>query len=414
MRRALVWILGALTLLGASSTTTLGRGPGRRTSWRLAPSTASEVLLRARSPGCARTVTVQLDARPVRRLRIGPRLADHRLGSIGPGEHRLSLRIVSSRCRGRLEVSPLLRPVRVRPQGGSSANPFADASFYVDPNSNAARTEAQWRADGRTADADAMAKIAAQPQARWFGDWTGADPYLDVHDYVSLLARAGDLPVLVAYNIPGRDCGSYSAGGAGSPAAYRAWMDGLRQGIGSAHAVVVLEPDAIPELDCLSSADQTTTLALLAYAVRALGANPGTSVYLDVGNRGWQPPAVIASRLERADVADARGFSLNVSNFDWTASEERYGDQISALVAGKHFIVDTSRNGQGPAPDSSWCNPSGRGLGHPATTATGDPLTDALFWIKAPGESDGTCNGGPTAGDWWPDYALGLARRAAF
>ena len=41
-------------------------------------------------------------------------------------------------------------------------------------------------------------------------------------------------------------------------------------------------------------------------------------------------------------------------------------------------------------------------------------LNDALYWIKAPGESDGSCNGGPTAGVWWPQYALGLAQRAAF
>jgi hypothetical protein len=32
----------------------------------------------------------------------------------------------------------------------------------------------------------------------------------------------------------------------------------------------------------------------------------------------------------------------------------------------------------------------------------------------APGESDGTCNGGPAAGQWWADYALGLAKRAAY
>jgi endoglucanase len=48
------------------------------------------------------------------------------------------------------------------------------------------------------------------------------------------------------------------------------------------------------------------------------------------------------------------------------------------------------------------------------TPSTGDPLADAFLWIKAPGESDGTCNGGPSAGTWWPDYALGLAQRAAF
>jgi len=39
---------------------------------------------------------------------------------------------------------------------------------------------------------------------------------------------------------------------------------------------------------------------------------------------------------------------------------------------------------------------------------------DAFLWIKIPGESDGTCQGCPPAGTWWPAYALGLARNAAF
>jgi endoglucanase len=42
----------------------------------------------------------------------------------------------------------------------------------------------------------------------------------------------------------------------------------------------------------------------------------------------------------------------------------------------------------------------------------GHEPVDAYLWIKRPGESDGSCHGGPPAGAWWPDYALGLARRA--
>jgi endoglucanase len=300
------------------------------------------------------------------------------------------------------------------PASAGGPDPFAGARLYVDPGSNAARTETSWRSRGRVADAAAIAKIAGNPQAVWIGDWSGADPASDVRAIVGGQRAAGALPVLVAYDIPGRDCGGYSSGGARSAEAYRSWIEGLVRGIGSGRAAVILEPDAIPELDCMSPANQRRTFALLGYAVRTLGANPGTAVYLDAGNRGWQPAAVIASRLRRAGVARARGFSLNVSNFDWTSSEEAYGNRISALTGGKHFVVDTSRNGRGPAPGAAWCNPAGRGLGHPATTATGDPLADALLWIKAPGESDGQCNGGPAAGVWWPRYALGLARRASF
>ena len=37
--------------------------------------------------------------------------------------------------------------------------------------------------------------------------------------------------------------------------------------------------------------------------------------------------------------------------------------ELAGLVGGKHFIVDTSRNGLGQTPDSQWCNPSRGALG---------------------------------------------------
>jgi endoglucanase len=224
----------------------------------------------------------------------------------------------------------------------------------------------------------------------------------------------GAVPVLVTYDIPLRDCSSYSGGGATSPDAYRSWIRSFAAGIGSRRAAVILEPDALAGLDCLSAADQETRLALLRDAVSVLAARPGVYVYLDAGNSGWHGASDTAARLTRAGVGEAQGFALNVSNFLDTGTERAYGDAVSALVGGQHFVIDTSRNGLGAAPDSAWCNPSGRALGDRPTADTGDPLVDAYLWIKRPGESDGTCNGGPPAGVWWPEYALGLAQRAAY
>jgi endoglucanase len=85
--------------------------------------------------------------------------------------------------------------------------------------------------------------------------------------------------------------------------------------------------------------------------------------------------------------------------------------RLAGALGGKHFIIDTSRNGNGPL-SGAWCNPPGRALGTPPTTGTGEPIVDAFLWIKRPGESDGTCEGGPAAGRWWPEYALELARNA--
>src|SRR5207247_721137 len=128
-----------------------------------------------------------------------------------------------------------------------------------------------------------------------------------------------------------------------------------------------------------------------------------------------RPAGVTAARLRSAGIGAARGFALNVSNFRSNADSEAYGLAVStALGGGVPFVIDTSRNGAGPAPGDVWCNPPGRGLGTPPTTDTRRPLVDAYLWVKAPGESDGACNGGPPAGTWWPEYALGLAQRAGW
>jgi endoglucanase len=298
------------------------------------------------------------------------------------------------------------------PANAAPPNPFRGTSLYVQPDSPAHRQADAWRPT-RPADAGEMDKIAAQSQAVWFGDWN-RDVKRDVAGEIRAAQRVHALPVLVAYDIPHRDCGGYSAGGARSPRAYRRWIRKFAYGLGQARVAVVLEPDALPGLDCLSRSARRERLRLLAGAVETFRSDARVAIYLDAGNRGWQRPSVIASRLSAAGVGRARGFALNVSNFDATANEVAYGSRISARVRTKPFVIDTSRNGLGATGDRQWCNPPGRALGRRPTARTGHRLVDAYLWIKAPGESDGRCNGGPPAGAWWPEYALGLARRAAW
>jgi endoglucanase len=258
-----------------------------------------------------------------------------------------------------------------------------------------------------------MDKIAAQPQARWIGNWN-VDVRGDVDRFVTAATSANALLVLVAYNIPLRDCGSYSGGGASSPEAYRDWINAFAAGIGARRAAVILEPDALAGMGCLSAADQQTRTELLSFAVQTFKALGATSVYLDAGHSHWQSAATMASRLNSAGIANATGFSLNVSNFYYTSEQLSYGNAISALVGGKHYVIDTSRNGLGSAGDDLWCNPEGRALGERPTATTGNALADAYLWIKTPGESDGSCNGNPRSGTWMPEYALGLAQRASY
>ncbi len=167
--------------------------------------------------------------------------------------------------------------------------------------------------------------------------------------------------------------------------------------------MVVLEPDAL-SLDCLYE----NSVGLLAEAVSILKSNVHISVYIDAGHSNWVPSADMATRLVDANVGTADGFSLNVSNFYTNEENIIYGEEVSALIGGKHFIMDTGRNGNGW--NGEWCNPSGRSLGENPNTQTGNSLVDAFLWVKPPGESDGTCNGGPSAGAWWAEYALGLVQ----
>lgn len=285
--------------------------------------------------------------------------------------------------------------------------------YWVNPDGNAARQVAAYRKDGDDKNAELIKKIADQP----VGEWIGPDnPEAEAKGYTEAAAKADRDALLVLYNIPHRDCGQFSKGGAADGNAYRAWVDQVAAGIGDRRATVILEPDALLHLvdSCTPQEFHEERFDLLKGAVERLKQQPNTKVYLDAGNAGWSQPDALFDPLRRAGIDRADGFAVNVSNFYPTAASKEFGQKLSAKVGGKHFVIDTSRNGNGPYtggdPKENWCNPPGRALGEAPTTDTGDPLVDAYLWVKRPGESDGDCRGGPKAGEWWPEYALGLAR----
>lgn len=143
----------------------------------------------------------------------------------------------------------------------AASNAFIGLRRYVEPDSPAARQAAAWRT-ARPADAAEMDEIAGAPQAQWYGNWN-RDVAADVRKRVSAAAAVGRWTLLVAYNIPQRDCSGHSAGGAAAGDAYRAWIPEFARGIGPNPAAVVLEPDALAGLDCLTTADRATRLSLL-------------------------------------------------------------------------------------------------------------------------------------------------------
>jgi endoglucanase len=281
--------------------------------------------------------------------------------------------------------------------------------FWVDPNSSAAQQIQLWQREGRTRDAARLQKIADQPAALWpAGE---IDPGPTVRAAIGSAAAEDRTALFVAYNIPHRDCGQHSAGGAADADSYRQWIGRFADALGDAKALVVLEPDAVAHIvdGCTPGEYHAEREQLLAEAIDRLKRQPNTKVYLDAGNPSWiRQPKKLVEPLRRAGVAKADGFSLNVSNFQTDAVTKEYGRRLSEDLDGKHFVIDSSRNGNGPLP-GVWCNPPGRALGTAPTTSTGETALDAYLWVKRPGESDGTCEGGPDAGQWWPEYALGLA-----
>jgi endoglucanase len=288
----------------------------------------------------------------------------------------------------------------------SDGNPLEGQNFYVNPSS-----KARAAANGVSPPSPELEAIANTPTAYWMDNLS--TPSVDAK-YISAAQAAGTMPILALYGIPHRDCGSFAAGGFGSADAYKGWIDGVAGAIGGGPAAVILEPDALAMADCLSPGQRQERLDLMSYAVDTLTRNPATALYIDAGHSRWVSADKMAGMLNQVGIAKARGFSLNTANFFTTGEEIGYGDAISGMTNGAHYVIDTSRNGAGPADgEMYWCNPSGRALGTPPTTATGNGNVDAFLWVKRPGESDGSCGRGePGAGRFVNSYAIDLARNA--
>lgn len=257
-------------------------------------------------------------------------------------------------------------------------------------------------------------RIADQPAAVWFADYSPDSITSRVRAVASGGAAQGRVPVLVPYAVPDRDCGGHSQGGAPDLAAYDAWIDRFAAGLGDSEVIVILEPDAIAQSECLSAGQRADRFASLARAGRVLkDANARARVYFDAGHSGWNDPARQAALLRQAGAASAAssdGIFSNVSNFHDTADEVAYDRAVLDALGGPSSlgaVIDTSRNGNGAPSDGEWCDPAGRKLGRTPTLSTGEAGIDAYLWVKLPGESDG-CKGAP--GTFTPSYAYDLAR----
>ena len=298
----------------------------------------------------------------------------------------------------------------------TTTDPLAGARFYVDHSSEAARAAQQY---------PALNAIAGQPGVAKFGSFSYPNASTAVARYLSKAAvlEPGTIPLLSTYKLVDGHCGGWSD----SPtdqAAYHTWISQFADGIGSFKAVLFLEMDSLITTGCLSSHGLAVRMAELHDAIDVLtAACPHLVIYLDAGAADALPATRAASLLKQAGVAKIQGFFLDATHFDWTSREIRYGDQISRMTGGKHFVVSTGESGRGPLVPRNrvrqgneiLCNPAGRGLGPRPTTSTGYANVDAFAWLDNPGGSSGQCApGAPPAGAYWPAYALMLVKNAVY
>jgi endoglucanase len=209
-----------------------------------------------------------------------------------------------------------------------------------------------------------LAALVTTPQAVWFTEGTPKEVEKAVKKTMAQAALERRVPVLVAYNLPFRDCAQYSAGGAIDTAAYQAWIDGFARGLGSREAVVILEPDGlgiIPYNTTIYGATewcQPTVSAADGSPVPAPGASPeerysqlqyagatllaqapNAKVYLDGSHSAWLGVGEAAYRLDRAGrdpithEALTHGFFLNVSNYETNEELVQFGTWVSMCTA---------------------------------------------------------------------------------
>lgn len=349
-------------------------------------------------------------------------------------------------------------------------NPFEGVQFYINPEYVKEVEEAAAAAPEM---AETIKKVAAYPTATWIVMNSFVAKIPKVLSQAEKQSNASGKPMLsafVVYNLPERDCAAKASSGEltlenGGPERYKTeFIDKIAEQFAKfpkQRIVVFLEPDSLPNMvtnltQKKCAAAESVYKSSTAYAISKLSL-PNVSIYMDVGHAGWlgwrgnleRAAAVYKDVLNQAGGADKiRGFVTNISNYNTVASldgkklgpsnpcpdELTYARKLeesfaAAGITGKKFVIDTSRNGRPTRTTwSSWCNVKAAGLG-PRPQASPDPLIDAYFWVKPPGESDGTSDpkvaradpscksgdsmeGAPDAGEWFQSYFIQLVKNA--
>ncbi|WP_437997880.1 glycoside hydrolase family 6 protein [Sorangium sp. So ce185] len=367
-------------------------------------------------------------------------------------------------CTGTVDISA--------PNG----NPFEGGTLFVDPE-YVAKVQSSIDKTTDTALVEKMKKVQQIPTAFWL-DRIAAVDRLEGHLDAALALQnqicEPVVPVIVVYDLPNRDCFAEASNGElrvenGGVQRYREeFIDRIAAILAARpnqRIVAIIEPDSLPNLatnlgskDCTPETEKAYREEV-AYALQKLNM-PHVYQYIDAAHSGWlgwpdnqkKGAKIFADVIKAAgNPAGVRGFATNVANYTQLKyTSESYDQQSNpcfgeydyvnamgtALAAeglgDKHFIIDTSRNGVGNirADWGYWCNNMGAGMGErPRANPGGATRLDAFYWVKPPGDSDGTADKNaerydlfcgyedadqraPEAGFWFHEYFVECVKNA--
>lgn len=294
----------------------------------------------------------------------------------------------------------------------SSHQDLADGKLWVNPHSKVNQFLSS-RPDLKGESRDIVRLIAETSSATWLGEWN-ENIYSDVKSILQQAESTGSIPVLAIYRLFLRDETRRRAPTLAQVVGYKRWIQQLALALEHHKAIIILEPNALSMIDeGMPREWQEFYFDALRFAVATLSRLPQALVYLDAGHAFWRKPVDMAILLARTGIDFVQGFAVNVSHFIDTQMSHAYGSEISGLLGGKPFVIDTSRNGVGIRDPENWCNPKGVGLGPLPRLNPRLARVDAFLWVKPPGESDGSSVADqPSDGIWWMDHAIQLGQHS--
>jgi Glycosyl hydrolases family 6 len=276
-----------------------------------------------------------------------------------------------------------------------------------------------------------LEKIGNYPQAHQFSVYTagGSGPaiFTQVQNYLCRMQRTDPAAaaVITTYFIKHSGCNS------GNQPNFEAEVNALKAAVGNFPALIFVEEDGIDTICWRSPSAVSGRAALLKYEIDTLSQIPHALLYVEGGTSDANSPAEAARVLNAADAWKIRGFFTNDTHFNWAYKEIKYGNKVSTLTGGLHFVVDTRADGNGPKLNphpvtqgiEELCNPPGRALGPKPGASDGQPYgmyspnLDGFVWVTSPGESASPkCPGRSThygaSGIFDPTIAIGFASRA--